>query len=106
MLAAITEYSHQALRTIPPEALRALRSLIADPHPREHMRAIAAVIDRSDPLQTTHTVIVDNQSERQLVVATEEVIARIHELAKRAGLTDLAPVIDAEYAVVSEGAVS
>lgn len=101
--AAIAEYSRKVMRTIPPAALRALKDLIANPDARNHMKAIAAVIDRTDPLQTTHNVIVDHRSERQLTVATAEVIARIHELAKRAGLPKLPPPIDAEFAVVSEG---
>jgi len=63
-------------------------------------------LDRSDPLQTTHNVVVDHRSEREVVAVTKEVIARIHELAQRAGLKELLPPIDAEYSIVSEGAVS
>ena len=101
---AIAEFSRQVLRAIPPAALRALKDLIANPKHPHHMKAIAAVIDRTDPLQTTHNVIVDHRSERQLTAATAEVIARIHELAKRAGLAQLPPPIDAEFVVVPEGA--
>ena len=57
---AIREHSHRAMRAIPPEAIRALKKLIADPSHRDHMRAIAAVIDRTDPLQTLHTVKVED----------------------------------------------
>lgn len=102
--AAIAEHSQRVLRGLSPSAIKALEDLIADPKHRDHARGIAMILDRSDPLQTTHNVIVDHRSERQLVAATKEVIARIHELAQRAGLKELPPPIDAEYSIVPEGA--
>ena len=70
----------------------------------DHARGIAMILDRSDPVQTTHNVVVDHKSDREVVAATKEVIARIHELAQRAGIKELPPPIDAEFSVVSEGA--
>jgi hypothetical protein len=56
--AAITEHSHRCMRAIPPEAIRALKNLIRDPKHRDHARAIGMVLDRTDPMQTVHTVKV------------------------------------------------
>ena len=41
---AIKEHSHRVMRAIPPEAIRALKKLIADPTHPQHMRAIAVVL--------------------------------------------------------------
>ena len=98
---AIAEHSHRVMRTIPPEAIRALKDLIRDPKHRDHMKAIAAVIDRTDPLQTLHTVkVVDTRPPSP--EAIERVLKRIDELAQRAGLS-LPPPIDADYSVVDAG---
>ena len=95
--AAIAEYSHAVVRTIPPEAVRALKAVIRDPKHRDHMRAINAVIDRVDPVQ--HVVKI--QDDRPPTVEeTEKVLARIAELARRAGLPAPAPMIDAEFVEV------
>ena len=100
--AAIVEYSHRVMRAIPPEAIRALKELIRDPKHKDHARGIAMVLDRADPLQSLHTVKVeDNRAPTEK--ATLKVLERINELARRAGLRLPAP-IDAEYSVVSEGA--
>jgi hypothetical protein len=100
--AAIAEYSARALRGLSPSAIKALEDLIADPKHRDHARGIAMILDRSDPLMTTHNVVVDHRSEREVVRATKEVIERIHELARRVGLPQLAAPIDADFSVVSE----
>ena len=102
--AAIAEHSARVLRGLSPSAIKALEDLIADPKHRDHARGIAMILDRSDPVQTTHNVVVDHKSDREVVAATKEVIARIHELARRAGMKELLPPIDAEFSVVSEGA--
>jgi hypothetical protein len=102
--AAIAEHSARVLRGLSPSAIKALEDLIADPKHRDHARGIAMILDRSDPLQTTHNVVVDHKSHRELERATKEVIEKIHELARRVGLPQLAPPIDAEYSVVSESA--
>jgi hypothetical protein len=98
---AIAEHSHRVMRTIPPEAIRALKDLIRDPKHRDHMKAIAAVIDRTDPLQTLHTVKVEDLRP-PTPEAIERVLARIDELARRAGLS-LPPPIDGEFVVVDAG---
>jgi hypothetical protein len=98
---AIAEHSHRVMRTIPPEAIRALKELIRDPKHRDHMKAIAAVIDRTDPLQTLHTVKVED-NRPPTPEAIERVLARIDQLARRAGLS-LPPPIDGEFVVVDAG---
>ena len=83
--AAIAEYSQRELRAIPPEAIRALKDLIRDPKHKDHARAIGMVIDRTDPLQTLHTVKVEDNRPPSLQ-ATQAVLDRIEELMKRVGL--------------------
>ena len=83
--AAIVEHSRTVLRAVPPEAIRALKELIRDPKARDHMRAIAAVIDRTDPLQTMHTVKVED-TRPPSPEFTQKVLQRIDELARRAGI--------------------
>jgi hypothetical protein len=101
--AAIVEHSRSVLRAVPPEAIRALKDLIRNPHARDHMRAIAAVIDRTDPLQTLHTVRVEDTRPPSPEI-TERVLARIDELARRAGLLPAPQIIDADCRDVTEQA--
>ncbi len=101
--AAIKEHSHRVMRAIPPEAIRALKKLIADPTHRDHMRAIAAVIDRTDPLQTMHTVKIEDTRPPSPEI-TQKVLARIDELARRAGLLPSPQIIDGECRDVTEQA--
>ena len=91
------------MRAIPPEAIRALKKLIADPTHRDHMRAIAAVIDRTDPLQTMHTVKIEDTRPPSPEI-TQKVLARIDELARRAGLLPSPQIIDGECRDVTEQA--
>jgi hypothetical protein len=102
--AAIAEESQRRLRSLSPTAVQALENLLANPEHRDHARGIGMVLDRADPLQTTHNVVVENKTPREFERATKAVLARIEELARRAGLPALPPPIDAEFAVVSEEA--
>jgi hypothetical protein len=104
--AAIVEHSRSVLRAVPPEAIRALKDLIRDPKARDHARAIAMVIDRTDPLQTLHTVRVEDTRPPSPEV-TQKVLDRIEELMQRAGMIPLPPnVIDGEYSDVTEQALA
>jgi hypothetical protein len=100
---AIREHSHRVMRAIPPEAIRALRELIRDPTHRDHARAIAMVIDRTDPVQTMHTVKVEDHRPASPEI-TERVLARIDELARRAGLLPPPQIIDGECSDVTDQA--
>jgi hypothetical protein len=99
--AAIVEHSRSVLRAVPPEAIRALKDLIRDPKHRDHARAIAMVVDRTDPLATVHTVKVENHQIASPEI-TEKVLQRINELARRAGLLP-APVIEGDFEIVESG---
>lgn len=98
---AIAEYSKQRARAISPEALRAVRDAIRDPKSRDHIRAAAMILDRTVPVETTHTVRVEDYRAPPREV-TEKVIAHIVELARKAGMPALPPPVDAEFQVISE----
>ena len=98
---AIAEESHKRLRALSPTAISALEKLIGNPQHKDFARGLAMVIDRADPVQTTHTVKVEDT--RALPAgAIDKVLARIDGLARRAGLVPPpAPVIEGEFKVVS-----
>lgn len=56
ILAAIAEESRNLVRGGAPEAVAALLNLVRDPEHKDHARAIAMVLDRTDPI-TTHQQI-------------------------------------------------
>jgi phage terminase small subunit len=104
--AAIAEKSQRRLRGLSPSAVKALENLIDDPKHRDHVRGIAMILDRSDPVETTHHVKVEH-SQPPTVEATEKVLKRIDELARRAGLLAPPPqMIDGEFSLVADGAGS
>ena len=104
VLSAISEYSKRMVRAISPEAVRAVREAVRDPSSKDHIKAAAMVLDRSDPI--TAIVKIEDDRAPPSIEATERVIARINELAVRAGLPPLpapSPVIDGvDYEVVTE----
>jgi hypothetical protein len=101
--AAIIEYSHAAVRAISPEAVRAVRDLIRDGEPRVlRLKAAVAVLDRVVPIETRHTVTVEDNRPPS-PAAIEKVLARIEELARRAGIPVAPPTIDGECVVVEAG---
>jgi hypothetical protein len=100
--AAIAEYSKQINRAITPEAIMALKNVIRDPKHKDHMRAIAAVIGRADPLQSLHTVKVEDDRPERFVEATERVLARIEEIAARYNLPP-PKIIEGECTTVERG---
>ncbi|HTC04894.1 MAG TPA: hypothetical protein VK749_15935 [Xanthobacteraceae bacterium] len=93
--AAIAEFSQRSVRIIPPEAVRALKDLIRDPTHKDHARGIAMVLDRVDPLQTMHTVKVED-NRPPTIEATQKVLDRIDELMQRVGLAPAPKVVDGE----------
>jgi phage terminase small subunit len=98
---AIAEESHKRLRLLPPAAISALERLIRNPAHKDHARSLAMVLDRSDPLQTTHTVRVED-TRPPSIEATQKVLDRIEELMRRAGLAPKSPVIDGDFKIVGE----
>jgi hypothetical protein len=96
---AIAEYSRNLVRVISPEAVRAVRNLIRNPKAKDHARAVGMILDRIAPVETTHTVKVeDNRPPSR--EAMERVLARIDELAVRAGV--MLPAIEADYRVIND----
>jgi hypothetical protein len=100
--AAIAEFSHSTLRAISPEAIAALKNVIRDPKHRDHMRAIAAIADRVDPIEQTHVHKIEDS--RPTPEMTQAVLDKIEELMRRVGLAPKAPiVIDGACQAVGEG---
>jgi hypothetical protein len=97
---AVQEESQRRLRLLPPVAIQALEKLISDSSHRDHMRAVAAVIDRVDPLQQNVSVNVRHDP-APTIEMTQKVIDKIEQLARRAGVPALPAPIDAEFAVVA-----
>jgi phage terminase small subunit len=94
---AIAEESHRRLRILAPSALAALSRLVDAPTHKDHGRALAMILDRTDPVETTHNVKVERVAPPS-IAATEKVLTRIAELANSAGIPAqlMPPVIDAE----------
>jgi hypothetical protein len=101
--AAIAEESQRRMRGLAPSAVKALERLIDDPTHRDHARGLAMILDRSYPLQTTHTVRVED-TRPPSPEATQKVLDRIEELMKRAGLIKPAPVLDGDFKVIGDEA--
>jgi hypothetical protein len=100
---AIAEESHRRLRSLAPAALTALNKLIESPKHKDHARGLAMILERTDPIESTHHVKVE-RVERPSIAATEAVLKRIADLARRAGLSPqlMPPVIDADFQVVED----
>ena len=91
---AIHEMDQKMIRAAAPRALRAMVGLIEDPEHKDHARAIGMALDRTHPVQTVHTVNVNQR--KTVVVTTAEVLDRINQLARQAGILpdQLPPMID------------
>jgi hypothetical protein len=72
-----------------------LKNLIRDPKHKDHARGIAMVLDRADPMQTVHTVRVEDVRPPSVEV-TQAVLDRIEALMHRAGLAPPAKVINGD----------
>lgn len=101
IIKALEEENRKFLRRLGPSAVHALDRLIENPEHKDHCRAIAAVIDRADPLSTSHLVKVEHEH-RVTPAQIVNVQKRIRELATRAGLLTKPETIDAEFKVVGE----
>jgi hypothetical protein len=103
---AIEEVARQKFRLLPVFAIPALERLIKDPEHRDHGRAVSMLLERFMPVQTGVTVTVQDArgpSEARI----EQVLARIAELAARAGMALPArPAIEGEVIDVTPPASS
>ena len=75
VIAAIAEESRKVVRVGHPEAVNALFNMIRDPTHRDHARAVAAVLDRCDPVVTTQKIDVVHRHESPDQRALEELKA-------------------------------
>jgi phage terminase small subunit len=73
VIAAIAEESKKLLKVAHPQAVNALLSLIGNPDHKDHARALAMLLDRADPLQTSHNISVTHK----VVSADEEAIEEL-----------------------------
>lgn len=79
---AIAEESQKRLRGLSPDVIGAIEALVNNPKHKDHGRALAMVLDRVDPMQTTHNVnVTDNRTGSHLAI--KQVIERIEELAQK-----------------------
>jgi hypothetical protein len=91
------EEDERRIRASAPRAIRALEYLIETPTHKDFARGIEMVLSRVHPTESVHHVKVEHRG--KVVIATEQVLERIRELASKAGL-DLAQMpamIDGEY---------
>jgi hypothetical protein len=94
VLAAIREEDEKYIRSSAPRAIGALSRMIENPGHKDHARGIAMVLDRVHPVES---VINVKHDATPAFKATAEVLARIAELAARAGIdiSKMPPMIDA-----------
>jgi hypothetical protein len=100
---AIQEESRKYVTTLGPMAVRALKNLLGTAAHKDHGRAVGILMERIAPVESTHTVRVTHDTTPAFKV-TAEVLARIADLAARAGidLSKLPPMIDVTPARKSE----
>jgi hypothetical protein len=76
MIAAVREESQKYLRSIAPDAVKAVQNGIRNPEHKDHARFVAMVLDRSDPTETRHNVEVTHRH----VDAEQEAIEELRAL--------------------------
>jgi hypothetical protein len=102
--AAIAECSIAAIRGgLAPDVVKSIKNVARDPKHRDHARILALVYDRLDPVQTLHTVKVEDHRPASPEI-TQKVLDRIDELARRAGLLPPPQIIDGECSDVTKQA--
>jgi hypothetical protein len=101
ILAAIAEEDQKFIRSSASRAIGALSRLIENPNAKDHVRGIAMILDRTMPVET---IVKMQHDATPALRATAEVLARIADLAARAGvdLSKLPPMIDVTPASKSE----
>jgi hypothetical protein len=83
VLEAIREEDEKYIRSSAPRAISALSRLIETPSHKDHARGIAMVLDREYPVES---VVNLKHDATPAFKATADVLARIAELAARAGI--------------------
>jgi phage terminase small subunit len=75
IVAAIAEESRKLLRAGAPDAVKALRNMVNDPAHKDHARAVAMLLDRSDPIVTHQQIDVTHKHVDPDTEAIEELRA-------------------------------
>jgi nucleotide-binding universal stress UspA family protein len=101
VLEAIREEDEKYIRSSAPRTIGALSRLIENPRHKDHARGIAMVLDRTHAIESVVNVKLDATPAFK---ATAEVLARIAELAARAGIdvSKMPPMIDVTPVAKSE----
>ena len=81
---------------------REIRNIVNDPNHRDHGRVLMGVYERLDPVQTLHTVKVEDHRPASPEI-TQKVLERIDELAHRAGLLPAPQTIEGDFEIVESG---
>jgi hypothetical protein len=89
MVAAVAEEARKIVRGGAPEAAKALLALVRDPKHRDHGRAIAMILARTDPEVTKHDLQVTHRILDPDMEALEELRALRHVGAPREKLIEL-----------------
>ena len=89
---ALREVGGKLIRAAAFGAIRNTEAIANDFKHRDCLRANLALLDRGFPAETFHTVLVQKTTPETLVIASEQVLARIAELAARAGLDPLVQI--------------
>ncbi len=83
--AALREVGHRIIRAASFQSIRNTIEIANDLKHRDCLRANLALMDHGFPVETHHTVTVERTPDT-IIIATEQVLERIRQLAIRAGL--------------------
>jgi hypothetical protein len=72
--AAIAEESRKLLRGGAVEAVKAVHNGIRNPNHKDHARFVAMVLDRVDPVETTHMVKVEHKEQIEITNIAEKLL--------------------------------
>ncbi len=89
IIAAVVDESRKYLRAGAPEAAKALLSLVRNPEHKDHARAVAMLLDRTDPIVTRQEIDVTHRTVDPDTEAIEELRALRQLGTSRAVLLEL-----------------
>jgi hypothetical protein len=84
MLEALHELGEQYLKQGVPDAIAVVQEIMADTKHKDRLAAAKMFIDRAHPIESHHHVTVERTE--TVVIATEQVLAQIRQLAIDAGI--------------------
>jgi hypothetical protein len=112
---AAEEYSKGLIRALAPDTIQAVRELLGNPKSKHHAKAIAAIMDRVDPIPRGPLVHIENTNTTVNVQTGDAMLERIRFLAAKHGfdadllisgrvpaaLADVREIIDARAAAIN-----